>query len=309
MRGRLSALAILASCGAWTSAPAEPSRLEALNGDSCLRVHMGWKTPVIIGADGRLSSPAESKEARPVRQVETGPPPAGWMRPEHDDRLWAREHAPLRIAPWHGGGLMTAEFHLIAARGKFLVEDPAKCSGLKLAVKYTGGLVAYLNGKEVARASLPAGEIKPDTLAERYHDDCYLDGGGGVGSSLFPFLMGLVAKLLLRNAHPRSCPRLRSGQACSGGRAAVPAPRADKAVTASPHSKVVRSLRRGRDMECGIADAALRPSGAAEQEGLSVPRPALNDTLIRLTPRASPATIQPVGQDSAEPCPEGGSPR
>ena len=186
MSRRFAALAILAFCGAWRSAPAAaggaapagPTRLEVLNGDSYLRVHMGWKTPVIIGADGRLSSPTEGKEARPVRQVETAPPPAGWMKPDFDDRLWAREHAPLRVEGWYSGGLMTAEYHLIAVRGKFQVEDPARCKGLKLAVKYTGGVVAYLNGKEVARASLPAGEIKPDTLAEKYPDECYLDAKG-----------------------------------------------------------------------------------------------------------------------------------
>ncbi len=74
MSRRLSALAVVACCGAWSSAPAGPNRLEVLNGDSYLRVRIGWKTPAIASADGKLSSPAEGKEARPVRQVETAPP-------------------------------------------------------------------------------------------------------------------------------------------------------------------------------------------------------------------------------------------
>ncbi len=163
---------------------AAPARLEVLEGDSYLRVHMGWKTPAIIGADGKLSAPTQGKENQPVRQFETAPLPAGWTQSGFDDRLWARQHAPLRIGSWfdngdwYNGGLRNGEMHLIAARGKFLVEDPARCRGLKLAVRYAGGLVAYLNGREVARASLPAGELKPDTLAERYPDECYLDANG-----------------------------------------------------------------------------------------------------------------------------------
>ncbi len=90
MGRRLLALVITMFCGAWSSAPAAagdsapagPTRLEVLNGDSYRCVPVGWKTPVIVGADGKLRSPTEGKEARPVRQAETVPPPAGSVKPE-----------------------------------------------------------------------------------------------------------------------------------------------------------------------------------------------------------------------------------
>lgn len=156
----------------------ESTRVEILNVDSYLRIFMGWQTPVIANADGSLSTPTVGKEAVPMRQVAPTPLPVGWVKADFDDRGWAREHAPIQIERWYGGGMMTAEYHLIAARGKFRVDDPVSCQNLQLELSYIGGTVIYLNGKEIARAHLPTGKLQPDTLADKYPDECYLDANG-----------------------------------------------------------------------------------------------------------------------------------
>ena len=63
-------------------------------------------------------------------------------------------------------------------RGKFQVTDPAAVQGLFLTVKYYGGVRVYLNGREVARQHLPAGELAADTPAEMYPKEVYVDGKG-----------------------------------------------------------------------------------------------------------------------------------
>jgi hypothetical protein len=55
---------------------------------------------------------------------------------------------------------------------------PKKVQDLKLTLEYVGGIAVYVNGREVRRAHLPPGELKPDTLAERYPDDLYCEPDG-----------------------------------------------------------------------------------------------------------------------------------
>ncbi|MBM4032701.1 MAG: U32 family peptidase [Planctomycetes bacterium] len=83
-------------------------------------------------------------------------------------------------------------------------------------------------------------------------------------------------------AEPNALDALRLAPSLSGlifahnvaSSAPLPAPREAKAVTSSPHS-ISSSQRNGRTVECGIADAALRPSGAAGEGGRAAPGPAL----------------------------------
>jgi hypothetical protein len=64
---------------------------------------------------------------------------------------------------------------LICLRGKFHVADPAGVSELGLSIKFQGGLVAYLNGQEVARGGMPAGKIDQATLAEAYPREAFVN--------------------------------------------------------------------------------------------------------------------------------------
>ncbi|NLW50029.1 MAG: DUF4091 domain-containing protein [Candidatus Brocadiaceae bacterium] len=86
--------------------------------------------------------------------TETPPAAEGWEATDFDDQFWARGTALL--VP------KTALAKRLCVRGKFTVTDPAAVRDLKLTVGYRGGLVVYLNGKEVAREHVAAGEPLAD---------------------------------------------------------------------------------------------------------------------------------------------------
>lgn len=146
---------------------ADAAKVEILNADSPLRVHLGFKRVTVSGQG----------EAAAAERM-TDPPPAEWVAQGFDDRAWARAHAPLCIEAWPTGGLAAAENHLICARAKFCVDDPEAAAGLRLEVAFTGGAVVYLNGRELTRAGLPAGALAPDTPAEAYPAEAYINAEG-----------------------------------------------------------------------------------------------------------------------------------
>ena len=106
------------------------------------------------------------KDGKPVRHnfgawwldKPSAPPAAGWMTTDFDDSGWHRMPAWNPKSPFIG---------LLCMRGKFRVTDPAKIDGLKLSLAYEGGVVVYLNGKEIARGHVPAGST-PVAPAETY---------------------------------------------------------------------------------------------------------------------------------------------
>jgi len=114
-------------------------------------------------------------------------PPPGWTRLDFDDRSW-----PTLRAPFCTGGYYKGEraryrsVPLLCLRGAFQVHDPARVGDLTLAVSFRGGLVAYLNGTEVARSHLPEGDLKPDTPAADYPDEVYVDDQGLLLDRKFP---------------------------------------------------------------------------------------------------------------------------
>lgn len=151
--------------------------------DSYLREYLVFRTPVQVSKDGRVSTvmdPAipKGKTPVPLADVQSSLPSADWLSVEFDDTAWGRRRAPVEVAPeWHGGdtGLHSATVNsMLCLRWKFMVADPAKVKDLKLCMEYVGGVAVYLNGKEVTRANLPAGELKPDAPAEKYPDDLYV---------------------------------------------------------------------------------------------------------------------------------------
>jgi len=112
-------------------------------------------------------------EIYPAKEVHGSAwPPANWQSPDFDDGTWVRECYPQRELY----GLVA----LRCLRGRFEVTDPAKVSDLTLTVRFRGGVVAYLNGKEVGRAFLSKGEIQPDTPAEDYPKEAFVDSEGVV---------------------------------------------------------------------------------------------------------------------------------
>ncbi len=114
-------------------------------------------------------------------------PPTNWMQPEFDDAAWWRSPGPW--FPGHGNENVgysdsvpgwSNHAALLCLRGRFYVEDPAAAKNLRLLVKFRGGIVVYVNGKEAARGHLPEGEINFETLAEPYPQEAYLTADGKV---------------------------------------------------------------------------------------------------------------------------------
>jgi RNA polymerase sigma factor (sigma-70 family) len=106
-------------------------------------------------------------------------PPEDWAQAAFDDSEWPRSQllaSHCRDLPAY----ILYDFTTfdVALRGKFLVNDPAAVGKLQLSLKYRGGVVAYLNGKEVARSDMPEGTVGESTLAKPYPDGAWLDSSG-----------------------------------------------------------------------------------------------------------------------------------
>lgn len=113
------------------------------------------------------------------------PPPADWMQPEFDDGAWWRAPGPFYGNPgtryrYEYGFLQPEAIALICLRGKFGVDDPGKVRSLTFSAAYRGGIVVYLNGKEIKRANMPEGKIDFETLAEEYPREAYVRPDGAV---------------------------------------------------------------------------------------------------------------------------------
>ena len=99
-------------------------------------------------------------------------PPADWMKPDFDDARWLRQ----RLAPLpHDRSALFADCwnRAIYLRTTFTVTDAAKVKALNLNLTYRGGVRVFVNGAELARGHLPAGELKADTPGADYPEDAY----------------------------------------------------------------------------------------------------------------------------------------
>ncbi|MGA2621717.1 MAG: glycoside hydrolase domain-containing protein [Thermoguttaceae bacterium] len=147
------------------------------------RLHFTWKPPVVKTAGG--IQPGRQKKGTWMNR-ETPGPPDGWVAPDFDDSRWVRlPGMPFPQIYPNGAKFEDANFGFsqndgispylahLAMRGRFEVTDPSKVKGLTLSLGYRGGVVVYLNGKEVARGSMPAGTATPDTLAEDYPAEAF----------------------------------------------------------------------------------------------------------------------------------------
>jgi len=102
-------------------------------------------------------------------RLRTTPPPSDWMRFEFNDSDWPRHKR------FFASGGNTARASM---RTRFEVPDPARIQGLTLELAYRGGVVAYLNGQELARGHLPTGVLGPDVTAEEYPVEAYFRKDG-----------------------------------------------------------------------------------------------------------------------------------
>ena len=130
-----------------STAEAQAGSTIVLNTYGIWRFHCTLGPPVLVSG--------ETVELKHVwLNYKTPGPPQDWMDPDFDDGFWDRGPAPLAVK--------SALVSKLCLRGKFTVTDPSAVKGLSLAVAYRGGLVVYVNGKELRREHIAPGQ----TLAE-----------------------------------------------------------------------------------------------------------------------------------------------
>lgn len=175
MKHALAALAVLCTIPSIARAADAPARTIVLNANSPWRVHHTWITIQVKRKTGELQYATVERRRRgrelsfkPVKPDHSAPPTAGWARPGFDDAGWARDRLPIFTR-------RTRDLGQLCLRGKFTVAEPAP---LSLQLTYRGGAAVYLNGKEVARAHLPKGNLTFDTPAHPYPDEAYVSPEG-----------------------------------------------------------------------------------------------------------------------------------
>jgi hypothetical protein len=134
-----------------------------------------------------------TKSTRPV--TKTAAPPSDWTTRGFEDLTWTRLQGPF-FASHHGhaycpqvegAGYTTFEripptLAAICVRGKFNVTDPAKTGDMRLSLGYRGGVVVYLNGREIARGSIPDSEKSKgiEAVAKDYPKDVFVKEDGKI---------------------------------------------------------------------------------------------------------------------------------
>jgi hypothetical protein len=202
MRSTLPLALVLCAglAGAARGGEAAPSSPAILDGSGTLwRSFVVWKTPAVIDAGGKVrpltvqpyfwwaAEQADGK-APALPEWRSAPVSEGWTAADFDDGDWPQAAGPqgpgYRAKDWlHPGFSMwsagsPAQVGAVCSRAKFRLADPAKAGNLKLTLRYQGGAIVYVNGKEIARGNLPEGKLEPDTLAAPYPDDVYLGADG-----------------------------------------------------------------------------------------------------------------------------------
>jgi hypothetical protein len=144
---------------------------EILSTKSVWRCGFVWQTELIENGTGTLAP--FIKGAKGAVTKETSPAlPANWADASFDDSDWAPAPGPIAMAP------QRHDLAAICLRGRFEVDNPATAGELSFTLRYRGGAMVLLNGKEIARADLPDGEIALDTPAKSYPRETYVDGAG-----------------------------------------------------------------------------------------------------------------------------------
>jgi hypothetical protein len=160
---------------------ARPGAFGVLSDESFWRFHAAWRTPATV-RDGKVDlgggHPIPESGTRWILNSftePTPPAPAGWTAPDFDDSGWRRLSEP----PFGGYGYgAAAEIHIVCARARFGVTDPARAGPLTLRMTYRGGVVVYVNGQETARGHMPSGKVEPLTLARDYDREAFVGPNG-----------------------------------------------------------------------------------------------------------------------------------
>jgi Glycoside hydrolase 123, catalytic domain/Glycoside hydrolase 123 N-terminal domain len=157
-----------AEAGEAKAATVPADAVEVLNVNSFWRYHLTLKKPMVgdklmkcgVGAGWTSSSDAVKSEALVGKD---------WVQTDFNHQSWARSTVRLGLS----ARLVRWSRFRFCLRGRFQVDNPAAVKALYLTLEYRGGVVVYLNGKEIARQHLPKGDLDVEAPAERYPESVY----------------------------------------------------------------------------------------------------------------------------------------
>jgi len=184
LRGITSLTFGLIGLSTLTSAWGAETGRTLLGSGSYWRAHVTWRDTVVALEALKETDPgaAAPQPFGEYTRLTTPPPPAGWARPDFDDAAWPRSPGPFPGVALHNNPYMAHTPRIpngtLCVRGKFAVDDPAAVKRLTLSLTYRGGVVAYLNGREVCRAHLPAGKRTLSTPGALYPKETYVAANG-----------------------------------------------------------------------------------------------------------------------------------
>jgi len=191
-----SAMVMAAADGAKLDGTPAGAR-DILNTNSIWRFYAAYRPAMVPagkdGGPGQVADIVTSAGYTGKNPVQTTQPAGDWSAVEYDDSDWGRGFGVANLEPPHpdpavlgsvGQALNVwgAKFSIgvIYLRGKFAVTDPAAVKELNLTMAYRGGMVVYLNGKQVALVDMPQGKVTMATPASPYPDEAYVDGSGKI---------------------------------------------------------------------------------------------------------------------------------
>ena len=237
------------------------------------RVHCTLRTPVFRDADGLHEFGSA---------CDTDFPSPAWAEVDFDDSSWVRKPgAPLQSwSHWQQairanvgfiyGNKSSPALALLCLRGKFEVKDLAAASDLVLDLEYRGGVIVYLNGREVARGHLAESGMGFDMVAEDYPRDAWLDEAGKVFNyrrdSKSPAILKRIRKQVGVTVPKRFLRKGTNVLAVAVHRAAYSKEAQQQMVDLEGHDYAAASFD-----TCGLTSIRLRGGGTAARSAVTRP--------------------------------------
>jgi hypothetical protein len=158
------AVAVILAAGA----PAQDQANDAPQGTIILDTAGYWRSFASIAPPVVRDEPgAEPRVLETLATWLNDPTPGpakNWSAVDFDDTGWCR----MPGVPFTGAKHTSPFIRTLYVRGRFTVTDPAAADDLQLSLTYHGGVVVYINGRELARRHLPEGPLGVETLASDY---------------------------------------------------------------------------------------------------------------------------------------------
>ena len=165
--------------GPWpTEADGAGPSLERLSASAYGNEPMSWRTSRDGPNPGRKngSGPfiAIARNSRWKIHAEGRDLGTSWQSDSYSDSGWPTGRAPFGFGQPLIGTALTSSPVTTYFRKEFAVSDePASITNLMLTANYDDGFVAYLNGQEIARRSIPAGAVNAFSLADAHAGGAY----------------------------------------------------------------------------------------------------------------------------------------